>query len=283
MPPRHVRVAVEYAALLPAPLRRTIIATLRHLPGLAGYAPIFDFEHPVELMIRWHGFTRLEIEALCGEQVSLDHTHFFQTFARFPRSAHFERSIALLDAMPGDRLHQAAPSPACLSATHSGTNPWTVSSAACRPIIVTGRPNRNASCVPCWRAMFRDSLWDVPKHSFDFPLMDFLSAEDFQLVRRYLLHGDWAQWQVLSPELRGRVWPPFHRRRTNAKLQGLGAGGAGRLAGRTFRLRIGCGAGIFGLRFDKITISALILLQKSEWHGTPASNPILSFYPIGQN
>jgi len=45
------------------------------------------------------------------------------------------------------------------------------------------------------------NLWDLPKHSFDFPLLDFLSAEDYQLVRQYLLHGDWAKWQVLSPEL----------------------------------------------------------------------------------
>jgi len=43
-------------------------------------------------------------------------------------------------------------------------------------------------------------IWDLPKHSFDFPLLEFLSAEDFQVVHRYLLHGRWAHWQVLSPE-----------------------------------------------------------------------------------
>jgi asparagine synthase (glutamine-hydrolysing) len=44
------------------------------------------------------------------------------------------------------------------------------------------------------------NVWDVPKHGFDFPLMAFLCAEDFQLVRRYLSHDRWAESQVLSPE-----------------------------------------------------------------------------------
>lgn len=201
MPPRHVRAAVEFAALLPAPLRRTIVATLRHLPGLVGYAPIFDFEHPVELMIRWHGFTRLEIEALCGEQVSLDHTHFFQTFSRFPRSAHFERSIALLDAMPGDRLHQAA----ALSGLPVRYPFWDQSVdrfIRSLPPDYRYRPTEPKRILRSLLARkVPQNLWDVPKHGFDFPLMAFLSAEDFQLVRRYLLLGDWAQWQVLAPEL----------------------------------------------------------------------------------
>ena len=200
MPPRHVRAAVEYAALLPAPLRRTIIGTLRHLPGLAGYAPIFDFEHPVELMIRWHGFTRLEIEALCGEQVSLEHTHFFQTFAAFPRSAHFERSIALLDAMPGDRLHQAA-ALSGLPVRYPFWDPSVDSFIRSLPPDYRYRPAEPKRILRSLLAHnVPQSLWDVPKHGFDFPLMDFLSAEDFQLVRRYLSHDHWAEWQVLSPE-----------------------------------------------------------------------------------
>jgi len=200
MPPRHVRAAVEYAALLPAPLRRTIIGTLRHLPGLAGYAPIFDFEHPAELMIRWHGFTRLEIEALCGEQVSLDHTHFFQTFAAFPRNAHFERSIALLDAMPGDRLHQAA----ALSGLPVRYPFWDQSVDSFIRSLPPDYRYRPAEPKRILRSLLArkvpQNLWDVPKHGFDFPLMDFLSAKDFQLVHRYLSHDRWAEWQVLSPE-----------------------------------------------------------------------------------
>lgn len=200
MPPRHVRLAIEYASLLPAPLRRTIVGTLHHLPGLGGYAPIFDFEHPAEPMIRWHGFSQAEIETLCGEPVSLGHTHFYQTFARFPRDAHFNRSIALLDAMPGDRLHQAA----------------AISGLRVRyPFWDRSVDNFIRSLPPDYRYQPTEpkrilrslltrhvprNLWDVPKHGFDFPLVEFLRAEDFQLVRRYLLQGHWEKWLILAPE-----------------------------------------------------------------------------------
>ncbi len=200
MPPRHVRVAVEYAALLPVRLRRAIIGALHHLPGLAGYAPIFEFEHPAELMIRWNGFTRSEIETLCGEQVGLEQTHFFQTFARYPRSAHFERSSALLDAMPGDRLHQAA----AISGLRVRYPFWDKSVNSFIRSLPTGYRYRPAEPKRILRSVLARhvprNLWDVPKHGFDFPLMEFLSAEDFQIVHRYLLHDRWTHWQVLSPE-----------------------------------------------------------------------------------
>ena len=57
MPPRHVRLAVGHASRLPPPLRRAIVGLMGRLPVLAGYTPIFDFEHPADLMIRWGGFT----------------------------------------------------------------------------------------------------------------------------------------------------------------------------------------------------------------------------------
>jgi asparagine synthase (glutamine-hydrolysing) len=195
-----VRVAIEYAALLPVSLRRTIVGALNLLPGLAGYAPIFDFEHPAEPMIRWHGFSRAEIEALCDEPVSLEHTHFYQTFARFPRGAHFERSTALLDAMPGDRLHQAA----ALSGLRVRYPFW--DSSVDRFIRSLPPDYRYQPAEPkrILRALLARHvprhLWDVPKHGFDFPLLEFLCADDFRLVRFYLLQGHWERWQVLAPE-----------------------------------------------------------------------------------
>ena len=198
-PPRHVRLAIEYAARLPAPLRRTIVAALGHLPGLAGYAPIFDFEHPAEPMIRWHGFSRAEIETLCGEAVSLEHTQFYQTFTRFPRGAHFERSIALLDAMPGDRLHQAA----AIAGLRVRYPFWDRSVDRFIRSLPPGYRYQPTEPKRILRALLARhvprNLWDVPKHGFDFPLMEFLSAHDFQLVRRYLSQDRWEKWQVLAP------------------------------------------------------------------------------------
>jgi asparagine synthase (glutamine-hydrolysing) len=200
MPPRHVRVAVEYTAHLPIALRHFLGKALPRMPGLAGYAPLFDFEHPAETMMRWHGFRRQEIEALCGEPASFAHTRFYEVFARFPRSDHYARYSALLDAMPSDRLNQAA--------LISGLD---VRFPFCDPEVeawLRGQPLahrwQEGSAKHILRALLARhvprQLWDLPKHGFDFPLLEFLSADSFHVVRRYLLNDRWASWQVLSPE-----------------------------------------------------------------------------------
>jgi len=200
LPPRHVRVAVEHAARLPAWLRRGISGALARLPGLAGYRAIFDFEHPAELMIRWRGFTRAEIESLCGEPVSFAHTHFFQTFARFPRKAHFARYSALLDAMPSDRLHQAAALTG-LDVRFPFLAPALNAHARALPVDFryrTDAPKRMLRALLA-RHVPRE-LWDTPKHGFDFPLSAFLAAQDHSLVRRYLRRESWQTWQCLNPD-----------------------------------------------------------------------------------
>jgi asparagine synthase (glutamine-hydrolysing) len=201
MPPRHVRLAVGVGSLVPAPLRRWLVRSMTHVPGLAGYAPILDFEHPAEMLMRWKGFTRPEIEALCGELVSLAHTQFYRTFALFPRRAHYERYSALLNAMPCDRLTQAMQLTGArvrfpfLARDVDGflrqlPTEWR---------HLPGQPKRIlrellARCVP-------RELWDAPKHGFDFPLHDFLAGDDFMLVHRHVLRGRWLTRGMLRPEV----------------------------------------------------------------------------------
>jgi len=199
MPPRHVRVAVAHTSRLPAALRRWLAGSLPHVPGLAGYVPLFDFEHPAETMMRWHGFRRQEIETLCGEPVDLTHTRFHQVFGRFPRSDHYARYSALMEALPCDRLSQAA----LISGLDVRFPFWEPAVEACvrgQPLSHRWRPDASKHILRAVLARHVPrKLWDLPKHSFDFPLREFLCAEDFQLVRRYLLDGRWEQWQVLSP------------------------------------------------------------------------------------
>ncbi len=200
MPPRHVRVAVGYADRLPLGVRRSIVAALKRLPGLTGYAPIFDFEHPAELMLRWHGFTRAEIESLCGEPVGLGHTRFYQTFARFPRRAHFERYSALMDVLTCDRLHHAAAITG-LTVRYPYWDRSVDGYVRALPQDYRYRPSEP-------KRLLRDLLarhvpreiWDLPKHGFDFPLLAFLRAEDFRLVRRYLARELWQDFGLLAPD-----------------------------------------------------------------------------------
>ena len=202
MPPRHVRVAVDYAACLPLSLRRQIAAALPHVPGLAGYAPLFDFEHPAETMMRWHGFRRPEIEALCGEPVSLEQTRFYETFGRFNnRGEHFARYSALVETMPGDRLAQAA----LISGLDIRFPYWaTEVEAYLRGLPVSHRWRQDEPKRILRALLARQiprNLWDLPKHGFDFPLLEFLRAQDFQVVSRYLSKDLWRQWQVVAPDL----------------------------------------------------------------------------------
>ncbi len=201
MPPRHVRLAVGYASLLPRNVRIAFARLLQAVPMLSGYTPILEFEHPADTMIRWHGFTRTEIETLCGEPVSFAHTQFYRTFARFPRSAHFERYTALLNAMPCDRLTQAT----LICGARVRYPFWDGQADSFIRQLRTdfrhlpGEPKRIlrallARYVP-------QNIWDMPKHSFDFPLWEFLSAEDFKLVRRYLDSDRWRLSGLLSAKV----------------------------------------------------------------------------------
>jgi asparagine synthase (glutamine-hydrolysing) len=196
-PPRHARIATQYAARLPHGLRRRLAGSLRRLPILAGYAPVFDFEHPAELAIRWRGFRSAEIEALCGEPVCLAHTRFYRTFDAFPRHAHFQRHSALLDAMPGDRLHQGA-----LQTGLTLRFPFwdRTADAYIRALPVDwryrpGAPKRILRAILARHVP--STIWDLPKHGFDFPLQGLLQSEGYALVRRYLDPDLWRPWQVL--------------------------------------------------------------------------------------
>jgi asparagine synthase (glutamine-hydrolysing) len=221
MPPRHVRLAVEYGSLLPPALRRGLVRAMRAVPGVSGYTPILDFEHPADTMIRWRGLTRPEIEALCDEPVSFADTAFYRTFARFPRGAHFERYCALLDTMPSDRLSQSAlitGMPVRYPFFDARTNRF-LRQLRTDWRWLPGQPKRIlrallARYVPA-------QIWDLPKHGFDFPLQQFLAADDHALVRRYLVAGSWLERGLLradgvrgyarqfmagDPRLAFRVW-----------------------------------------------------------------------------
>jgi asparagine synthase (glutamine-hydrolysing) len=198
MPPRHVRLAVGHASRLPAGVRVSAARLLRKTPGLAGFAPVLDFEHPADTMSRWHGFTRLEIEQLCDEPVSLEHTQFFRTFQRYPRQAHFERYSALLNAMTCDRLNQAlviSGAPVCFPFWDADTDRY-IRQLRTDYRHLPGQPKRIlrallARYVPA-------ELWDLPKHSFNFPLREFLIGDDFQLVRRHLEPERWQAHGLLN-------------------------------------------------------------------------------------
>ena len=198
MPPRHMRVAVGQATLLPRGVRHCAARMLRAIPGLSGYAQVFDFDHPADTMSRWHGFTRMEIEELCGERVSLEHTQFINTFHRYTRWAHFERYSALMNAMTCDRLNQAL----VISSATVRFPFWDANTERfLRRLRIDHRylPGQPKRILRALLGRYVPTiLWDLPKHGFNFPLHEFLAGDDFHLVQRHLAPEVWREYGLLN-------------------------------------------------------------------------------------
>jgi asparagine synthase (glutamine-hydrolysing) len=149
-------------------------------------------------MIRWKGFKRLEIEELCREAVSLEHTQFYRTFARFPRRAHLQRYSAVMACLPGERLTQAQRlTGAAIRYPFCEPSTWRF---LCQlPPEFRHVPGESKRILRAVLARYVPrEIWDFPKHTFDFPLQTFLSNDDFALVRRHVLDGRWLERGLLD-------------------------------------------------------------------------------------
>jgi asparagine synthase (glutamine-hydrolysing) len=198
MPARHQRLAVELGTLLPRPLRRLATRLLTRLPGLRGYAPLVDFDDPEEVLIRWRGWSRRELEHLCGEPVSLSHTRFYQQFRTFPRDAHLDRYSTLLGGLPDDRIHQAAQLTGLdvrLPYVDRSVTDW-VEGLRVDLRFHPDEPKRVLKAVLERHVPRR--LWDHPKHGFDFPFLRLMKADDYALVRRYLDPAVTSPWGLFE-------------------------------------------------------------------------------------
>jgi asparagine synthase (glutamine-hydrolysing) len=209
MPPRHVRVAVGFGSRVPRSLRVVLVRGLRAVPGLSGYTPLLDFEHPADTMIRWGGFTRPEIERLCGEPVSFADTTFYRTFERHRRDTHFGRYTALYNAMPFERLTQAT-RVSGLAVNYPFYERDTDRFLRQLPADFRHLPEQPKRILRALLARYVPrELWDLPKHGFDFPLAAFLEGDDFALVRGHLDEDRWRDGAVLRGDLVARCARDF--------------------------------------------------------------------------
>lgn len=199
MPPRHVRLAVRSAALLPAGARRGLTTLMGGISGLRAFTPIVDFEHPADTMIRWGGFTRPEIEGLCGDPVSFAHTSFYRTFDQHRRARPFDLYSALVEAMTADRLNQAMR----ISGMRMRFPFYEARSdqfLRALPVDFRYSPGQPKRILRALLARYvPPTIWNGPKHGFDFPLHEFLAAENFALVRRYLNVSTLSESAGLQP------------------------------------------------------------------------------------
>lgn len=198
MPARHQRLAVQYATLLSPPLRRTVTRVMKAVPGLREYAPLVDFDDAEEVLIRWRGFRRSELEELCGEPVSLEHTRFYRLFRRYPRDAHLQRYSTLLGNLPDDRIHQAAAITG-LTVRFPYFDPAVTEWVEHLDMDLRYHPLESKRVLKAVLARrVPRALWDFPKHGFDFPFVELMAADDCALVRQYLHPERTAAWGLLD-------------------------------------------------------------------------------------
>jgi asparagine synthase (glutamine-hydrolysing) len=182
---------------------------IRAVPGLSGYTPLIDFEHPADTMIRWGGFARTEIERLCEEPVSFADTTFYRTFERHRRATHFDRYTALYNAMPFERLTQAT-RVSGLPVRYPFYERDTDGFLRQLPADFRHLPEQPKRILRALLARYVPrELWDLPKHGFDFPLAAFLEGEDFALVRTHLDEGRWRGGGLLRGDLVARYARDF--------------------------------------------------------------------------
>jgi asparagine synthase (glutamine-hydrolysing) len=185
MPARHQRLAVQYAARFPFAVRRLFARLMGLLPVVREYRPLMDFGDAQELLVRWRGWSRRELEALYGEPVSLSDTRFYRVFAQYPHHAHMERYSALMGTLPDDRIHVAAGMTG-LKVRFPFFDPGVtevVRGLAPELRYLDGEHKRVLK-----RGLSRlvpRALWDLPKHGFDFPFDQLLEADGYGLVHAY--------------------------------------------------------------------------------------------------
>jgi asparagine synthase (glutamine-hydrolysing) len=189
MPARHQRLAVQYVARLPYRLRWLLTTALAPVPWLRDYRPLLDFGDPQEVLVRWRGWSRREIERLCGRPVSLVHTRFYGIFRRFPRAAHMARYSALMGNLPDDRIHVAADLTG-LRVRFPFFDPAVSAYVAGLPptLRYAGGEHKRVLKHALARRLPRD-LWDVPKHGFDFPFDALLDADGHALLHEHAAGG----------------------------------------------------------------------------------------------
>lgn len=195
MPPRYIRFALGYSSRLPINMRHKIASFLKNRSMLNGYAPIFDFEEPQELLIRWKGWSKREIEELCRCKCSFEHTTFYKVFCEGLKLSPLELYSVLLSNMPDDRLHEMS----FLSNLTVRFPYWDNEFVSFVKGLQVSYKYRHGQSKFILRKLLAsyvpESLWNVPKHGFNFPFEVLLKWNNFEFIKKYLsidslkLHG----------------------------------------------------------------------------------------------
>jgi asparagine synthase (glutamine-hydrolysing) len=202
MPARHLRFILNYSARLPDSIRSMVSSGLAMTSAGRRYKDLFDFEDPVELMIRWKGWKKSEISRLCGAPCDLSHTMFYRIYREgVDTKTPYELYSMLMGNLPDDRIHQS----------REVFGPEVVFPFFDREIrgFVRSLPMEYRYAPDEPKKLFRhllgryvpQEIWDVPKHGFDYPFDKLMRYRDNYLITRYLSSESLAQHGLFDTEM----------------------------------------------------------------------------------
>lgn len=186
MPARHIRFILKYLRHIPFKTRLMFSDQLRRLKVVSSYSDLFNFVNAVELLIRWHGWTEEEISSLCGERCDLSHTRFYRMYEENLHKDPFDLYSLLIGALPDDRIHQTASIFGVKVAfPYFDRNVQEF----VRSLPLKYKYNDNTSKI-LFRKLLKEiiplTIWDKPKHAFDYPFEQLLKHEDYKLPKTFL-------------------------------------------------------------------------------------------------
>jgi asparagine synthase (glutamine-hydrolysing) len=147
---------------------------------------LFDFETPADLLICWHGWSASEIERLCGEPAQLERSRFFRIYRRFSSENRMDRYSALMGNLPDDWVHQAAQATG-LRVRFPYGDAGVENLVRSLPQECRYNPEHPKRLLRCLLARYvPQSLWDQPKHGFDFPFVALMRHKGQALLNRHL-------------------------------------------------------------------------------------------------
>lgn len=173
-------------AVVPKTIRKLISSCLTKIGDPKGYLPYFDFDGPEERFIRWKGWTRPEIEKLCGRPCDFSDTAFYRAFREHRNEGAYELYRKLLINMPDYRITDT-----CRLMGFDPIFPFFDRDlrvfVEALPMDYKYRQGENKALYKALLAqMVPREIWDVPKHGFDYPFEKLLLYKDADLVTRYM-------------------------------------------------------------------------------------------------
>lgn len=187
MPARHLRFILNYSARLPAAVRKMIAGTLGSTGLTARYRDLFDFDDPIELLIRWKGWNQAEISRLCRQPCDLSHTMFYRIYREgYEQKSPYDLYSMLMGNLPDDRIHQSR-------AVFGPEVAFPFFDQKIRA-FVRSLPMQYRYAPDEPKKLFRhllaryipQEIWDVPKHGFDYPFDRLMRYRDNHLIEKYL-------------------------------------------------------------------------------------------------